>query len=89
MANTTAVTADTLLEQLWDSKGTDLLLTAGVRPSVRVDGDLGPIHGSEALTPADTERILAELLTDEQRQVFAGGREVDFSFTRRSDHGAR
>ena len=81
MANTTAMTADTLLEQLWDSKGTDLLLTAGVRPSVRVDGDLGPIDGSEALTPADTERILAELLTDEQRQVFAGGREVDFSFT--------
>ena len=81
MVTTSDVTADLLLEQLWESKGTDLLLTAGVRPSVRVDGDLGPIDGSEPLTPADTERILAELLTDEQRQVFAGGREVDFSFT--------
>ncbi len=40
-----ALSADLLLESLWESKGTDLLLTAGLPPMVRVDGDLGSLDG--------------------------------------------
>ena len=81
MATTRAFPADDLLEQLWDSKGTDLLLNPGVSPMVRVDGDLTPVAGFGPLSANDTDSILRELLDAEQVAVFESGREVDFSFT--------
>jgi len=78
---TTALRADDLLEQLWDSKGTDLLLTPGLSPMVRIDGDLTRLEGYGPLEGADTDRMLRELISKEQGQVFDGGSEVDFSFT--------
>src|SRR5438445_635355 len=39
----TTLTIDLLLEALWESKGTDLLLSQGNCPMVRIDGDLQPL----------------------------------------------
>ena len=75
------VQADDLLEQLWDSKGTDLLISPGVSPMVRVDGDLGPLDGYGPIEARDTEAILRQLLTGQQAEHFDTGDEVDFSFT--------
>ena len=36
---------DAMLDQLWQLKGTDLLLTAGMPPQLRVDGSLRPVTG--------------------------------------------
>ena len=81
-ARAKAATVDALLESLWDAKGTDLLLTAGAFPLIRVDGALRPVDGIEQrLEPADTEAALGELLSDRQRDVFADGHELDFSFS--------
>ncbi len=81
MAKTSGTLADQLLEGLWESKGTDLLITAGVCPMVRVDGDLRPEEGFGPLSADDTDAVLRSLVTEEQLAVFRGGREVDFSFT--------
>ena len=81
MAKTAALRADDLLEQLWDSKGTDLLLTPGISPMVRVDGDLTRLEGYGPLAGEDTDRMLRELASEQQVAVFDAGREVDFSFT--------
>ncbi|MCW2599422.1 MAG: pilT [Frankiales bacterium] len=81
MATTHGMTADLLLERLWESKGTDLLLTSGAFPMVRVDGELQPAEGFDQASPADTDALLRELLTPEQLEIFHAGREVDFSFT--------
>ena len=75
------VQADELLEQLWDSKGTDLLVSPGVSPMVRVDGDLGRLEGYGPMDPKNTEAVLDQLLTPPQKELFATGDEVDFSFT--------
>src|SRR5688572_19448846 len=72
---------DTLLGRLWQARGSDLLLTAGAAPLLRVDGGLHPAEGVAALTPADTERLALGLLNERQREQFAAGAEVDFSFT--------
>ncbi|MCA1710631.1 MAG: PilT/PilU family type 4a pilus ATPase [Actinobacteria bacterium] len=87
MAKTSAdaLRADDLLEQLWDSKGTDLLLTPNVSPMVRIDGDLVRLAGYGPLDAADTEALTLELLSAQQAAVFASGGEVDFSFTWRSE----
>jgi twitching motility protein PilT len=82
MAKTaTAPTADHLLEQLWESKGTDLLVSSDLVPMVRVDGDLGPLDGYGPLPASAVEKVLAQMLSPGQAQAFEVGQEVDFSFT--------
>jgi twitching motility protein PilT len=70
-----------LLQALWDSKGTDLLLSPGLTPRVRVDGHLVPLEDIGPLTHVATDGVLTELLNEDQLAVFRAGREVDFSFT--------
>lgn len=74
-------TVDFLLEQLWNARGTDLLLTVGADPQIRVHGELSPVRGTAALTSDDTTRLLNELLTAEQFSEVSGGNELDFSFS--------
>jgi Tfp pilus assembly pilus retraction ATPase PilT len=40
-----------LLSYLWEHRGTDLHLTAGSAPLVRVDGELHAVPGQPRLTP--------------------------------------
>jgi twitching motility protein PilT len=72
---------DSLLEVLWQSGGTDLHLTAGMPPQFRVHGELQEVPDRARLTPADTEVMLAELLTPEQAAHWKAKREFDFSFS--------
>jgi twitching motility protein PilT len=76
---------DALLEVLWRLGGTDLLLTAGMAPQVRVHGDLVAVPGEPTLRDADTESMLGELLSGEQRSAFDQCHEYDFSFSWRDD----
>ncbi len=72
---------DRLLEALWTAQGTDLLLTVGMPPMLRVDGSLQPVTGEPPLTPADSDALLSEVLTVEQGEAWAGEYEYDFSFS--------
>ena len=56
---------DGLLQALWTAGGTDLLLTAGLPPQIRVHGDLHAVPGHAVLTGDDTEALVAELLAPE------------------------
>jgi twitching motility protein PilT len=69
-----------LLEALWEARGTDLLLTAGMPPQLRVHGDLQSVAGQSDLTADDTESLLAELLTQDQAAARKDRHEYDFSF---------
>jgi twitching motility protein PilT len=71
---------DALLEILWQARGTDLLLTAGVPPQIRVHGNLCPAPGQEVLGVADIERLLAEMLLPEQQVARRAVHEYDFAF---------
>jgi twitching motility protein PilT len=76
---------DELLDGLWQAGGTDLLLTAGLPPQYRVHGELHSVPDEPVLTGADTEALLAEVLTPAQFSAYAGQHEYDFSFSWRSD----
>ncbi|WP_410586548.1 type IV pilus twitching motility protein PilT [Amycolatopsis sp. lyj-23] len=80
---------DGLLEALWQARGTDLLLTAGLPPQLRVHGDLSAVPGHPVLTGADTAALLAELLIDEQATAWRTAREFDFSFGWRDEARVR
>ena len=76
-----------LLSYLWERTGTDLHLTAGSAPLVRVDGELHTVPGQPVLQPADTEAIASVLLDETDRATLAGRGDVDFAFG--FDHLAR
>ena len=69
-----------LLTALWDRGGSDLLLTAGSAPLVRVDGELTRIPGWPPMTPDQTEALLGSMLSEAQQAQFAAESEVDLSF---------
>src|SRR3954453_1783652 len=73
---------DRLLTALWDLGATDLIMTVGAPPLMRLNGDLQPFNGDELLTTDDTESILDSILTGQNREPFTDdSRELDFSFT--------
>jgi twitching motility protein PilT len=68
------------VEELWDRDATDLLLTVGAPPLMRIDGLMTPVDGAGVLTADDTERIISELLGVDLRSRLEQDREIDFSF---------
>jgi twitching motility protein PilT len=69
-----------LLEALWERRGSDLMLTPGCAPLLRVDGELRRLDGWSPMTPDQTAAILGGLLTKQQTVDFETGREIDLSF---------
>jgi twitching motility protein PilT len=72
---------DVLLERLWTAQGTDLLLSVGLPPMIRVDGELSPLADQRVLANRDVEALLDDVLTREQQAAWAGKHEYDFSFS--------
>jgi twitching motility protein PilT len=58
----------------------DLHLTVGVPPTLRIDGMLGPIDKETALTPDICEKLCKSIMTQEQVSKIATRKEIDFSF---------
>src|SRR5262245_59365531 len=73
------VTLRQLLEEMVTKKASDLHLTAGVPPEIRVDGSVVPTD-HEVLTPELTAQLAYSMLSDEQRKRFETTKELDFSF---------
>ena len=69
------------LQTLWDQGGSDLLLSSGSPPRIRVDGKLRPIAGAQVLTGEQINDIGKPLLTDGQRMIFEEQLDVDFAFS--------
>lgn len=70
---------DAMLGLVWQAGGTDLLLTVGAIPQMRVHGSLHPVPGFAILDDGDTDALLAELLSDAQAAAVDLRREYDFS----------
>jgi twitching motility protein PilT len=63
-------------------EGSDLHLKIPSRPLVRVHGHLQPLEQYEPMQPADTDRVLREMLTDHDKLVaFDSENEVDFAYS--------
>ena len=73
------VTLEELLHVLMERKGSDLHITAGSPPRVRVDGDLVPIS-EEVFSADDTQAIIYSILDNDQIAKFEREKELDMSF---------
>jgi twitching motility protein PilT len=72
---------DAWLEELWDLRGTDLLLTTGAPPLVRVDGEMRPVTGGETLNPISVEQIVKRVIGPDLVERYESEREIDFAFS--------
>ncbi|MBI3610949.1 MAG: type IV pilus twitching motility protein PilT [Nitrospirae bacterium] len=68
-----------LLQTLIEKGASDLHITTGTPPQIRVDGDLVPLN-MPAMTPAETKQLVYSVLTDAQKHKFEEENELDFSF---------
>jgi twitching motility protein PilT len=71
-------TIEELLGKVSSSGGSDLILTAGAPPQIKVLGALHPV-GEERLTPEDTEALGLAVLNDTQKKLLQEKRSVDLS----------
>ncbi|MCA9673436.1 MAG: type IV pilus twitching motility protein PilT [Myxococcales bacterium] len=68
-----------LLKVMLDKGASDLHVTTGSPPQLRIDGDLVPLR-TEAMTPVDTKQLCYSILTDAQKLRFEEDQELDLSF---------
>ncbi|MDH7482573.1 MAG: type IV pilus twitching motility protein PilT [Armatimonadota bacterium] len=71
---------DDLLRLVVERGASDLHLAVGVPPILRIDGQLMPTN-YEKLTPTDSQRLVYDILTDEQIQRFEADLQLDFSYS--------
>jgi twitching motility protein PilT len=70
---------DSILEQVKEQGASDLHITTGAPPMVRINGEITPIPYPE-ITPELSQLLLLELMDDELSARFAELRDVDFSY---------
>ncbi|MBK9072992.1 MAG: type IV pilus twitching motility protein PilT [Myxococcales bacterium] len=68
-----------LLKAMIDKGASDLHVTTGSTPQLRIDGDLVPLR-TEQLSPIDTKQLCYSILTDAQKLRFEEDQELDLSF---------
>ncbi len=69
-----------VLEQVVALGASDLHLTAGAPPTVRVSGELVAIEGYRTLTGAEIQQAIYAMLTQKQRETFERNLELDMSY---------
>jgi twitching motility protein PilT len=73
------INIDTLLRVMFEKGASDLHITVGVPPMLRIDGEMTATE-FEKLKPDDCQHIIYSILTDEQKERFERENELDISF---------
>src|SRR4051812_19433304 len=69
-----------LLEEMIERGASDLHISAGECPKLRVDGDIVSSNTAVVMQPKDTMQIAYSVLTENQKKRFEMEDELDFSF---------
>jgi twitching motility protein PilT len=70
---------DDLLELVVARGASDLHLTVGSNPAVRIDGHIERLEEIEPLRPEDTQQLMYQILSSEQQKNFEIKRQLDFA----------
>ncbi len=69
-----------LLDLTIQRNASDLHLSVGSPPMIRVHGDIFPVPGETEISPEQIENLFVPLLSDIQQNIFKQTLELDFSF---------
>jgi twitching motility protein PilT len=76
----TTVNLRALLEEMIERDASDLHISAGDRPKLRIDGEIDNSNVDVVLGPKDTLQLAYSILTENQKKRFETEDELDFSF---------
>ncbi len=71
-----------LLRLMVEKTASDLFITAGMPPSIKVHGKILPVT-KEALTPEQAREVVLGVMNDEQRKEFVATKELNFAISAR------
>ncbi len=71
-------TVNDLLRLMLAKKGSDLFITAGFAPAIKVDGKITPVS-NQTLTPAHTRELARAIMNDKQWDSFEATNESNFA----------
>jgi twitching motility protein PilT len=74
------ITMEELLRTMVERGGSDLHISAGAPPCVRIDGALAPLPGTEVMLPEQTKKLVYSVLDSNQIARFEQDWELDMSF---------
>ncbi|SFG94703.1 twitching motility protein PilU [Duganella sp. CF458] len=69
-----------LLRLMVSKKGSDLFITAGFPPAIKIDGKMTPVS-AQALTPAHTSDLARAIMNDKQTASFEQTKEANFAIS--------
>lgn len=69
-----------LLDLTIKQNASDLHLSVGFPPMLRIHGDLMPVSGEDPSTPEQIESLITPLLSNYQKNIYQQNFELDFSF---------
>lgn len=69
-----------LLDVVVDQEASDLDISVGHQPNIRITGQLVPLTQEEIITPKDSEGLAFAILSEIQRKKFLDEKEIDFSY---------
>ena len=75
------VSVQELLSKVLDMDGSDLHITAGARPTIRLHGDLKPLEEYPKLEPEQLRRMIYSILPQRHRERLEQDLELDTSFS--------
>ncbi len=78
-----------LLDIVVSEGGSDLHITAGQKPVIRLSGSLIPLTHQPVLSPHDTEAMLKNLLPPSRLALFEKEQSIDFSYAHRDKNRFR
>ncbi len=79
---------DGLLKYAIQNNASDLHISVGYPPIIRIDGELKEIS-DKVITPEDAEKLILPILTDEKKELLEVNREVDLAYFHEGDMPAR
>ena len=69
-----------LLRLMVAKKASDLFITAGFPPAIKVDGKMTPVS-NQSLTPAHTSELARSIMNDQQAKEFEATKECNFAIS--------
>ncbi len=88
MPKVSTLKIDELLKYAIQYNASDLHLTVGYPPIVRIDGELREVSDS-IITPQEAEELILPLLSDEKKELLEVNKEIDFAHFHEGEYTGR
>ena len=77
-----------LLEYTIEKGASDLHLSVGYPPIIRVDGELQEI-GDDIIDPIESEELIFPLMSDDKKELLEVNKEIDFAYSHQGKYNGR